>query len=332
MENSDNMLIGAVGADREERDALARNLEAMGIASGDLRVFSGRAVEAEIDVESDEAQLLLPLEKELVTSLDAVFLYRAEKNIAGVLRGWAKEGNFWLLDLQGEDVSSYVDPEWSAGALVKAGPVLAVPEADAYWCARLIEGLGEFSPHSPLCHLFLPASDRGSAGVKELFQQSVNALSGKSKQGETMAFGIMPTPPEQSRSQAFESSFRAMAGEGASPERIVLQAPVFHMAAISLVVSVSHPAKACKAAENVLKSAGFMISKGKKWPVAGAASAQAGLVARVNPLGQAVWVWMVYDNARDGKNMLGVKTLSKLTSRPLKNPCGPRARGLGARC
>ncbi len=312
MESSEKILVGAVGASREELDALARNLEAVGLKAGDLRVFSGLAVETVIDVESDEAQVLLPLERALVTALDAVFLYRADESVTKELRIWAAESNFWLFDLRGGEDSLWADPGWSAGALAKAGPLLGIPGPDAFWCAQLIRGLEKFSPKAPLCYMFLPASERGSDGVRELFQQSANALSLQSKPGETLAFSMLPEPFSGGSSAAFKSAFGAIAGQGMSPERIVLRVPVFHMAALSVTVGVSDPAKACRAAEKALKDAGFSISKGKKWPVAGVSSAELGLIARVSPIDKAVWAWMVYDCIRDGKSTLAVKMLAKL--------------------
>ena len=314
MANKSKLLAGAVGADGEERRALARSLETLGIEPGDIRLFSGKAAGTEIDLESDEAQVLLPLERGLVSDLDALFLFRCDAECSASLRGWAKKGNFWLFDLSETGGTKEVDPEQSAEELVKSGPVLGVPEASAYWCAKLLDGLSGFKPLTATCHLLLPASKRGEAGVRELFEQSARAMNFQMKRGENLAFSVSPEPQNKESLLAFDRTMKAMAPRNL-PEvsRVVLNVPVFHMSAISLVVHLSSPAKARKAAEAALKMAGFTVVKGSKWPVEGASMAESRPLAKVEAQEESLFIWLVYDNARDGKVALATSALAKLS-------------------
>ncbi len=314
MTNSGKLLVGAVGADGEERRALAHGVQALGIEARDVRLFSGKPAATEIDLESDEAQVLLPLERGLLSGLDALFLYRANDEAVASIRDWAKKGNFWLFDLGKTCDAPQVDPEWSAERLVSAGPVLGIPEAGAYWCAKLLDGLSEFGPRAATCHLLLPASGRGEAGVKELFEQSARALNFQMKSGETLAFSVFPEPQNEEEPLAFDRTMKAMATHVLPRvSRVVLNVPVFHMSAISLVVHLSNPAKARKAAEAALKKAGFAISKGDRWPVEGASMAERPPSGKVEAQEESLFIWLVYDNVKDGKSALAAKALAKLS-------------------
>ena len=314
MANSGNLLVGAVGADGEERAALARGLELLGIAARDLRLFSGRAAGTEIDVESDEAQVLLPLELGLIAELDALFFYRGDGETLSSLRGWAKKGNFWLFDLSETGNAPEVDPDWKAEELVKAGPVLGIPEVGAYWCAKLLDGLRDFDPQAAICHLFLPASKRGEAGVKELFEQSSRVMNFQMKRSDNLAFSVSPELQSKEASLAFDRTMKALAARDLPRiSRVALNVPVFHMNAISLVVHLSSPAKARKTAEAVLKRAGFSVYKGSRWPAQGASMAGAAPAGKVEAEGDSLLVWLVYDNARDGRSALATRALAKLS-------------------
>lgn len=190
--------------------------------------------------------------------------------------------------------------------------VVAHPAALAIGCV-----LRRVAARCPLAraivHVFEPASERGSAGVAELHQQTVSLLSFKQAPqkvfGSQLAFNLLAVCGEESRPSLAEVEQRVvrhverlLGGRAPQPSLRVAQSAVFHAHSFSFYLELEEPRDA-REIEQALSGEGFDLRRGaEEAPSAtGAASSSDILVGdirsdRACPRGY--WLWAAADNLR----------------------------------
>jgi aspartate-semialdehyde dehydrogenase len=164
-----------------------------------------------------------------------------------------------------------------------------------------------------LIHVFEPASERGTAGIEELQQQTVNLLSFKplpKKVYDTqIAYTMLPGFGEgapvslaeiEARIERHLATLLSLSGSIPIPSLRLIQAPLFHGYSFSLWIEfATNPGVA--ALQQVLNEAPIEVRSADLEPpnnvgVAGQAGVSVGAfsIDRNDP--QAVWFWMAADN------------------------------------
>lgn len=195
--------------------------------------------------------------------------------------------------------------------------VIAHPAAIAI--AVLLRRLHAYEPlRRVVAQIFAPASERGSAGIDELQQQTVALLSFKSLPkavyDQQAAFNLLakfgeeaPAPLEdvELRIERHLATLLALPGDGEGapmPSLRLAQAPVFHGYTVSLWVEFeSNPG--ARAVEEALSSALVEVrGEGAEPPTIVGQAGQGGVAVgaieadRNDP--EACWIWLVADNIR----------------------------------
>jgi aspartate-semialdehyde dehydrogenase len=164
-----------------------------------------------------------------------------------------------------------------------------------------------------LIHVFEPASERGTAGIEELQQQTVNLLSFKplpKKVYDTqIAYTMLPGFGEEAplslaeieaRIERHLATLLSLSGHVPIPSLRLIQAPLFHGYSFSLWIEFeTNPGVA--AIQQVLNEApievrGADLEAPNNVGVAGQAGVAVGAISvdRTDP--QALWLWMAADN------------------------------------
>lgn len=177
-----------------------------------------------------------------------------------------------------------------------------------------------FPVRRSVIHIFEPASERGTAGVEELQQQTVGLLSFKSMPKKIydaqLSFNMLAQYGEDAPATLESAELRierhlatllsrgavAIAAQAPMPSLRLIQAPVFHGYSLSLWVEFEENPGA-DAVEAALAGEGIDVRRSDLEPPtavgnAGQNGVAAGAIAmdRNNP--QACWCWLVADNLR----------------------------------
>lgn len=318
MDSTAGLTVATVGADRLQTDSLPEILGRHGVQPGRLLAFAGSPSAIKLAVDDAGALVCLPLEREMVGQADAVFLFSGDAGVLDTLTGWARSENFWLVDLRDDTAGPWRLPAEGADSLRKGGPLLAVPDVDAWCCAALLGALGT-SVRGPLtCHSLRPASAKGAEGVQELFHQSVAALNFRQGPvevfGKTLAFNLLPATPSAKEVAAFLACLRALAGPAARASRVVIRVSVFHATALSVLVPVGDVAAAVKSATAGLKKRGFSAARGDTWPMPLDEKGLHAIRFRLAPAdAEHLWAYFLYDDLKAGKMAMGAALLAALS-------------------
>jgi len=191
---------------------------------------------------------------------------------------------------------------------------VASPHPAAITVAAILKKLSQaFVVGNIVVSIFEPASERGSGGVEELKQQTINVFSfQKSPQSvfdRQLAFNLLSRLGEEAKETLIASEkvischIRALLGPDLPlPSITLIQAPVFHSHGFSFFVEVD-PATRIEHLEKCLESDMISVSATDNEPpspvqVAGTEGVQIGGFKRdfLNPRG--VWFWAASDNLR----------------------------------
>lgn len=179
--------------------------------------------------------------------------------------------------------------------------------------------LGRIHPVFPVArsvvHIFEPASERGTAGIEELQQQTVNLLSFKplpKKIYDTqVSYSMLASFGEEaplslqeieSRIERHLASLLASAGGPPIPSLRLLQSPVFHGYTFSVWVEFENRPSVA-ALEQVLSEDPFDLRSADLEPptnvgVAGQSGVSLGAITLDRGHSQGMWIWMAADNLR----------------------------------
>jgi aspartate-semialdehyde dehydrogenase len=299
---------------REIRDLLSGNTLGQDlwlVAAGDEE--AGKLTELD-----GEPAVIMPLEREDLDSARAIF-FAGSPESAGKVRELAPHAQLIDLTYAAEEMpharlrAPMVEP---AGHETPPDSVHLIANAAAIAIALVLGRLhASYRLRRALAHVFEPASERGTAGIEELQQQTVGLLSfkGQPKQifDAQLAFNLLARYGEEAPSALDEAELRierhlaaliAFSGGAPMPSLRLTQAPVFHGYTISLWAEFeSNPGVA--AIEKALEGEPVDVRRGDTEPpnvvsIAGQNGIAIGAIAtdRRNPDG--AWLWMVADNLR----------------------------------
>jgi aspartate-semialdehyde dehydrogenase len=231
----------------------------------------------------------------------------------------AARNKFLLVDLShafSEDASVpvFLESQSTNKPIAASMGCVASPHPAAITVANILQRFGEaFTVGNVVVSIFEPASERGSSGVEELKQQTINILSfQKSPQAvfdRQLAFNLLSRLGEDAKEtliaseRVIASHIKALLEPGSPlPSLALIQAPVFHSHAFSFFVEVD-AAVPIADLEKCLESDAVSVSATGDEPpspvqVAGTDGIQIGGMKRdiLNPRG--VWFWAVSDNLR----------------------------------
>jgi aspartate-semialdehyde dehydrogenase len=301
-------IVGAASLDGRE---LASRLAKMGLKREDILAFGPRLGPWELSLQDEAAEVLLPLEHDLLQRAEVLFMITADEKARETLNVWAREMEILVVDMcpPAGTVAHWPDPYGETSLSLGRWGHVTLPEPECLFMAHILRGLPKGSVEGVDCHLFLPASTRGEEGVQELFQQSVNLLSFKPIPtevfGRQLAFDLVPEP-ERSGAGDFARQTTALLGADLEISLAVIRAPVYHSTVLSAMVRVRGGDRASETLLAGLKAGHlFKLSKADAWAspsqVPGEVKPALGLKVLSESL---LWVWLAYDNVKSGKAAL----------------------------
>jgi aspartate-semialdehyde dehydrogenase len=269
---------------------------------------------------------------ETLGDLDVAFLCgtRAEGE---TYLDWAERGGFFAVDLTGASAGAPSIPLVNAGVNPDALPakpgVIASPSAAAQMLSSLL------APVRRRCGLreavivvLRPASERGQAGIDELYQQALSLMNfqemPKEVFGRQLAFNLVPAwpaegakKPDSARAE-LERQVLRVTGGGYGLSVQVIDAPVFHGHAVMahLVLREGTGAGDVLAAFEGTDDVRIGRPGDKVTPVERAGDGEL-LVTGVQPGLQpsAFWVWSVSDDLAGGRSRNAVRIAEAILER-----------------
>jgi len=195
------------------------------------------------------------------------------------------------------------------------GPqIVAHPAATAI--AMVLQRLnGNYPVARAIVHIFEPASERGTAGIEELQQQTVNLLSfqpvPKKVFDAQLAYAMLaqlgsdapvPLSEVEDRIERHLASLLERLDGFTMPSLRLIQAPVFHGYTFSFWIEFED-APAASDIEEVMSHDSFDVRNAGLEPpnnvgVAGQSGIAAGAIAPDRSNGNAFWIWAAADNLR----------------------------------
>jgi len=307
--------VALVGADsligREVRDLLSTS-------ALDLRLIGSADQEAGMLTEvGGEPVVVGRFDADLAASAAAVILAGGEDSSRAALQ--STQARFIDLTYAGEG-----DPRACLRAPGLEPETMPFPSSSVHVIAHpaamaLALILGRLHRLSPLArsvaNVFEPASERGSAGLRELEQQSLKLLSfqklPKAVFDAQAGFNLLsrygaeaPVALEriESRMERHLAALLALSGGAPMPSLRLIQAPVFHGYSCSLWVEFgSNPG--AEAIEQALSAEPVEVRSGDEEPpsiagIAGQALISVGAISSDRHVASACWLWLVADNLR----------------------------------
>ena len=199
-------------------------------------------------------------------------------------------------------------PDLYTAAVVSAHPVAVMLGVTASALRRSL------AVRSLAATVLQPASEGGTAGTDELHQQTVNLLSFHSLPQENfdaqVAFNLLPALGSEARASLAVTSDRvrkhygAIAGKGAPEITLqLLQAPVFHGYAVSVLVELENPASVMDVERALVNDAVEIVSNEGDPPSNLTAAGQGKILLQVTSASgetkaKRFWIWMVADNLK----------------------------------
>jgi aspartate-semialdehyde dehydrogenase len=289
----------------------------------DLKLIAEAAEKAgTLTVVGDEPALILALEEQALREERIVFLAGSAASAQRALDLVAEPVVIDLTHTAEDHPRSfirapYVEPD---GFRAPPGAVHSIAHPAAIAIAMVLQRLhAQYPVKRSVIQIFEPASERGSAGVEELQQQTVSLLSFKSMPKKIfdhqLSFNMLARYGDEAPFSLESAELRIerhlatllsrTAGTGAippMPSLRLIQAPVFHGYNISFWIEFEEN-PGTEAIESVLEDAHIDVRKSDLEPptsvgIAGQSGIALGAVAMDRNAPQACWCWLVADNLR----------------------------------
>lgn len=187
---------------------------------------------------------------------------------------------------------------------LERGTIWLSPHPAVVGLAHLAQALGALGLERLVATAVVPASERGQAGLDELFEQTTDLLAFRGKPpkavfGGQLAFNLLPAP---GLGQAVESQFAALPlPPSAACSVQAVQGGVFHGLALSVEARMRQEVEARQVAAALRRDPSFELVRDGRLlgPIASAGSDRL-LVGEIRCAGPTVWLWTVYDNLTVG--------------------------------
>jgi|GEM_PF-1535496 hypothetical protein len=311
--------VALIGAASLELLELKSRLLEMGLEESAILLFGPKLGDWEMSVEDGAAAIYLPLEEESLRKVGTVFLFTSDAHTRQFVLGWAQRAGALVLDLSLQETApdGWCDPLADEDSLRSRGSLLSFPAPAALFLGLALNALEGQEIRSVDCHLFLPASVRGEAGVDELFRQSVSLLNFKPLPteifGRQVAFNLFPSEA-QVGSEAFGDQVRCISNRQLTMTLVSMQTPVFHNTGLSALVHLNHASDPEKRMRAFLKKQGyFHLFSGERWPSPVEVGQLQSPLLGVRRLREDVlWIWMLFDHVKAGMAPLAAKAFKSL--------------------
>ncbi len=311
--------IAILGSGTLDAKELHKKLVEMGVAKGRLMLFGNKVGPWQIALEDEAADVFLPLEKNYLDQAKVVFLCDLARESRETVVEWVRDNEALLIDLSAnmDRESGWADPLLPGEQLKNYGLEYILPEPEALYLAYLLKAIPRESLASVDCHLFIPASQWGEAGIQELYNQSINLINFKDIPkdifGRQVAFNLVPVQ-ETGEGAFFAKQVRRFSGMDMRVTRVAVLTPVFHSMTLSAMIQVTDALEAEQALRRMIESTGtFRLVGDEAWPAPSEAVAMDTPVVGVRPLSETVlWLWLTYDNIRSGKVGLAARIFEQV--------------------
>ncbi len=311
--------VAIIGAGTLEAKELYKKLLESGVPKNSLMTFGNKVGPWQISLEDETADIFLPLEKAYLDKAEVVFMCALERESREVVMEWVRESGAVLMDLglDADRDSGWADPLLPYSELKNYGLEYVMPEPEALYLARLLRAVPAGSATAVDCHLFVPASHKGEAGIQELYNQSINLMNFKEIPtdvfGRQVAFNLVPAQ-DTGEGAVFARQLACLSGLDLRITRVAVLTPVFHSMTLSALVQVDD---ALEAEQSLRKAAGasgiFHMVGDEAWPAPSEAVALEKPVIGMRALSETLlWLWLTYDNIRSGKVGLAARVFGTL--------------------
>ena len=318
--------IGIVGATTLAGKELADELEGSLLAASDFVLFDEGEASGQVTAVGDEAAVVRAVEAGSFERMDFVFF---AGDVEAATEHWseARRSGASIVDLtfalEGER-GVLVRAPWVREAL-KAGSREQGPKADlnletstvvaAHPAAVMLALVAarlqvETKVRSLAATVVEPASQRGSAAMDELHQQTVNLLSfqtlPKEQYDAQVAFNVLPELGEGAKESLLSIEERivrhyGLVGGGSLPklDLELVQAPVFHGYVASVLVEFEEETTAAEVERAVAGEWVDVVAKDSDPPSNLSAAGQENILVRVKgERGRRFWMWLAGDNLK----------------------------------
>src|SRR5437773_1664034 len=266
-----------------------------------------------------EPAFSLAIQESSFEFLDLVF-FAGDPSTTQAYASLARQNNFVSIDLthvfsKDRQVPMYLEDQMGTGFPIQPhqGKVCS-PHPAVISIAVILKRLSlRHEIRNCVISVFEPASERGSTGVEELEQQTLNIFSfHKGPQAvfdRQLAFNLLSRLGDEAREKLIDveeiisSQLKSLLeGTCALPALTLIQAPIFHSHSFSIFVEMDHAVEVAEV-ESLLGSDHLTVIQSADEPpspvqVAGTDTIQIGGMKRdfLNPKG--FWFWAVSDNLR----------------------------------
>ncbi len=314
-----NKSVAVIGAGTLEAKELYKKLVESGVPKSSLLTFGNRVGPWQISLQDETADVFIPLEKNYLDQAGVVFVCDLEIDSRETVMEWVRESGAVLLDLSvdADRDSGWADPLLPVAELRNYGLEYVMPEPEALYLARLLRAIPSGSASAADCHLFVPASHKGEAGIQELYNQSVNLMNFKEIPtevfGRQVAFNLVPAQ-DGGEGAVFARQVSGLSGLDLRITRVAVLTPVFHSMTLSAMIQVNDALEAEQALRQESDSSGvFHVVGDEAWPAPSEAVALEKPVIGMRALSETLlWLWLTYDNIRSGKVGLATRVFGTL--------------------
>ena len=280
-----------------------------------------------------EATLMTSPDFETLGRLDVAF-FCGSRDEGETHLEWAARGGFFAVDLTGASeahpsiplVNAEVNPE----ALPAKPGVVAAPSAVAQMMTSLLAPLRRnCGLREAIAVVLRPASERGQAGIDELYQQSLSLMNFQEMPrevfGRQLAFNLLPGWLAEAGKKAgaaraeLERQVQSVTGGGYGLALQVIDAPVFHGHAVMAHVSLREGTGAGDVLASYEGADSIRIGRpGDKVTPVERAGEEHLLVTGVQPGLQpsSFWIWAVADDLAGGRSRNAVRIAEGILERP----------------
>lgn len=310
--------VALVGASSLKGKELKQALEQGSMPAHEVRLLDDDELLGLLTEFQGQPAFIRSIERESFENLDFAFFTAAREFTQKYWR-LADPGRVRIIDLTDaleDEPGAVVAGPLATGELPPGDPrIFIAAHPAALVIAAVLRRLSEhFAVARAIVNVFEPASERGSAGVEELHQQTVGLLSFHEIPhkvfGSQLAFNLLPAGGEEARPTLVEVEARVgrhleklLGGRTARPSIRVVQSPTFHAHSFSFYIELEQP-RAIEDLERALAGPGFDVRTGsQEAPNAiGAAASEEDMVIgdiradSASPRGY--WLWAAADNLR----------------------------------